>query len=229
MNARRGEGFTLVELLVVIAIIGVLLALLLPAVQAAREAARSAQCKNNMRQLGVGVLRWADLHGNRFPESTHSLGIAEMRRAWVFTLAPYLENVDEIRICPDDPQGEKRLADFGTSYVLNEYLCVEGDDECLTLDACQATSKTILMFESADEMGTSLQGDHTHSRLWFAKPGKEWERVQQDICPDRHAGTANFLYVDGHVETISAEELGRWTAGGYNFALPNPPPPPPVP
>lgn len=56
----KKRGFTLIELLVVIAIIGILVALLLPAVSRAREAARNAECKNNLRQFGIGMYIYAD-------------------------------------------------------------------------------------------------------------------------------------------------------------------------
>ena len=245
---RSNRAFTLVELLVVIAIVAALVALLLPAVQSARATARRTQCMSNMRQVGLGLQNYATAYRGRLPEvSDHRFD----DESWIHSLAPFMEQVDSIRICPDDPRQSHRLVERETSYVLNGYLAVikehdahqheedeghedhEHDDHDHHLgrgkipgsvdnvNKIRSASRTIALFEATEH----VHADHVHSYDWFNEDAiaKEhvFDLVAKEIALDRHNGnTANYLFIDAHVETISSDQIHDWCHEPFDFARP---------
>jgi prepilin-type N-terminal cleavage/methylation domain-containing protein/prepilin-type processing-associated H-X9-DG protein len=216
-------AFTLIELLVVIAIIAILSALLLPALSRAKEKGRSAACQSNLHQIGIALRMYADDdEQGRLPGTAH-VGTND---SWVHTLAVYAGNVDRIRICPSDRRGEERLANNGTSYVMNEYTSllaldpfgqpIPGEKDYRQLDLLAKPAETFVVFETSDLAGSGITQDHTHSRNWL----NGWNSVRSDIQPNRHGTAANYLFADAHVESIQATALQKRIAAGDNFAKP---------
>jgi len=151
---KTSKAFTLVELLVVIAIIGVLVALLLPAVQAAREAARRMQCKNNLKQMGLGALNHESTYGF-FPTGGWSYdwgpdpdrGYGEDQPAgWMYGLLAFIEQQNVRNLGAGQPYGSpgRRAALLQLLQTrVDAYLCPSRGASSLPLTIWNPTVKNL--------------------------------------------------------------------------------------
>lgn len=230
VGARRGKGvgFTLVELLVVIAIVAVLVTVAMVGASRAIAAGKQAACISNLRSIGIGMRLYADDHHGVLPGTTH---LGDFESSWIYTLEAYMGDFDEARICPADPKGKERLAQRGTSYVLNSFLFVPRTDPfgdpigpaLNRLTQIPDPARTAMAFICSDTTPTGPGEDHTHSSEWSS-----WAAVTDDISPGRFGGgdkdetkgSTNILYVDGGVLSKKAGELKRLIDSGVNFAMP---------
>ena len=213
----RGPGFTLVELLVVIGIIGLLMAMLLPALSRSFQHARATQCSNNLRQLMLASLLYADANRGFFPPA-HYLDPRATPPNSVngapLLLREFYSEAAVVR-CPTEPEAINVRAVYGSlygitdelpefaSYSYNFYVYVNNLTDPLTRptkrDTLRRPSDLILLFDAAVGLGR----------------GGPWEIIQA-----RHPGPAfNAVFLDGHVEAVAAQRKG--TTPAFGGAVPN--------
>jgi prepilin-type processing-associated H-X9-DG protein len=222
----RHGAFTLLELLAVCATLAVAAALAVPALARGTVQARQAKCLANQRQIGLAILLFAADHEGELPQSTHTTGRRHIDESWIFTLAPYLDNIDEIRICPaETPRRQQAIREArATSYVLNDL--VFDDPRFFRLTAIPFPARTLLLATLSENRAPSATADHIHGAEWT-----NWTNALRDIEPDRHRwggrspdrlkGSSNFLFADGHAEPVAARELkSRFDAGVNPAAVP---------
>jgi prepilin-type N-terminal cleavage/methylation domain-containing protein/prepilin-type processing-associated H-X9-DG protein len=113
--AGSRRGLTMLEVLVAISVIAILAAILLPAVSQAREAARHAQCRSNLHQIGVAIQAHEAARGE-FPG-----------RAFTYDILPYIDQQSIYQLWPgrfpDDMDAFNALLAEMNRHQVPLYLC----------------------------------------------------------------------------------------------------------
>lgn len=210
-------GFTLIELLVVVAIIAVLVSMLLPALSTARETARTVSCSNNMKQAGVG----AQFYSNEYNDFvlSHYLGLmffdGQNRHVKYYdVLHTYFPNYygedrknSLLSVCPTNEHcstGGWVGAPDNLTYTWNVYAGWVGNYAPRRSDGAGDPSKAVYSGEQ----------NAFEEAMWF-QPERLCEYLQNMSFP--HQGKANFLYLDGHVATVSEDLVtSKYTDSGFS-------------
>lgn len=172
---RRARcGFTLIELLVVIAIIGILAAILFPVFARARENARRASCQSNLKQLGLGLLQYAQDYDEHLPKGVVGTGtiIGNFYGfGWGGQIYPYVKSA-QVYKCPSDSTAAPASPNVVVSYAYNRFIAQDlpsqpGTGTAGFIPSFTNTGKSVMLCEvsgtSADVMRSNEGGNVAHS------------------------------------------------------------------
>lgn len=222
--SRQRRAFTLIEILVVIAIIAIFSAILFPAFARAREGARRISCSSNLRQIGLGAMQYTQDNAGILMRSWSGpdLGPSDAtdRYKWMDVIQPYLKNT-KVFTCPSDSLNPPYIFRDGQNY--GSY-CINGAYFSEPLNV-RRSPNIARQSRIADPSGTLwvseayLESGETFSTGWpdvAANPTID-ETVNPrtfDRLIERHMGTLNVLYCDGHVKAVSLDQLAHKNAAG---------------
>lgn len=222
----RVPGFTLVELLAVVAVVGILAAIILASVGGVQRRAHGLECAARMRALGMAVQLYTQDHNGEFPRSFHSAG-AHREPGWAASAAPYLGAGAATSLtqwkpifnryfrCPEERSTDATVYSYGLNVHFE--LDPSGDNyrgspaTWRRIAQVPAPSRTILLAETPP----IAFGDHFMCHQWSGAGA-----ARNAVAHARHEGKSNYLFVDGHVETLTVEETID-TGGGVNLWNPS--------
>jgi prepilin-type processing-associated H-X9-DG protein len=196
VSNQKTAALTLVEVLVVICVIAVLVALLLPAKPRYRPP-QQGQCVQNLKQIGIAYLVWADDHNGKFPMqvSVTNGGTMESnngRNAWLNFLVMSNElNTPKLLVCPQDKEDQPPANEF--SWQLAGHVSY-----FVGLDASKNHPH---MFLSGDD-SLAIGGVPVKSCLLELSTNAPITWTEE-----RHFFSGNIVFADGNVEMLPGYAL----------------------
>jgi prepilin-type N-terminal cleavage/methylation domain-containing protein/prepilin-type processing-associated H-X9-DG protein len=236
-RGRRASGrqaFTLIELLVVIAIIAILAAILFPVFAQAREKARQITCSSNLKQIGQGILMYAQDFDEQYPMAFYGTSASGTTVAWPTLTQPYIKNAGIFR-CPDagDATGNPAGSTFPVHYGYNYYIGGNNNPSTgvmnVPLPALQKPAQIVMAVDTGTLPVVNVPPTQWALKLQSTRKTTVWLLVHAGsnligTCCDygsphpRHSGMTNVLWADGHVKSLPVESYytlpGREVAGG---------------